>query len=148
MDDRRAGARGDVVSHGDAPVAIVRRDLYLDQLVCHERAVDFGNQPIGHAGAAYQDARLEAVRTSFEVGAFARGQRIGHARLYAWGAMIRLLLISAVAAGLGWLASIAMWRASQRSIAAAFSLGALFVLLSLAGGIAIAYVVTKAWFGR
>jgi len=67
------GFHANLVPDRLAPVAI-GVDLHFDELMCGQRAVDLGDDPIGEPRLADVDARLQRVRTSFEVLPFARRQ--------------------------------------------------------------------------
>ena len=65
-------------------LAAVAGELYLDQAVRGERAVDFGERRIGDAGLADVHDGLEGVRARFEQGTLAGAQEDRHPPRIPW----------------------------------------------------------------
>ena len=81
VDGGGGGAFAEFVADGDTIGTVVRADSHLDQFVRCERAIDFGDERFGEAGAPGLDHWFERMRPGFEMGALSRGQVLGHGRI-------------------------------------------------------------------
>jgi hypothetical protein len=58
-------------------VAVVAVHAHLDQPVCRQRPVGFGDHGVGQAGAAHHHHRIEPVRLGAQIAPLRGGQRRG-----------------------------------------------------------------------
>ena len=78
LDQSRARARGNVVDHAVALLAVIGGDLDLDQLVMLQRGVHLGDQCIGNALAAYLQHCFQVVRLPAQEAGLGIGERGRH----------------------------------------------------------------------
>ena len=79
LHQRRAGAAGEFADHRVADFAIAAADLYLDQLVVFQRAIDFVHHRVGQALATDLQHRLQFMRLATQEAGLGRGQHGRHA---------------------------------------------------------------------